>query len=54
MSSIGAAWFLGVILAIVIAACMNPDINALLTSPFEQPMAQVREFFFHSTSSILL
>ena len=45
MSSIGAAWFLGVILAIVIAGCMNPDVNALLTSPFGQPMAQVREFF---------
>ncbi|KAK3678753.1 GABA-specific high-affinity permease [Recurvomyces mirabilis] len=39
--SIGSCWLFGWILTIVIAACMNPDLEAVLTSPFGQPMAQI-------------
>ncbi|KAF2740777.1 gaba permease [Polyplosphaeria fusca] len=39
--SIGACWFFGFIICIVIAACINPDIESVLGSPFGQPMAQI-------------
>ncbi len=39
--SIGTCWVLGFIIMIVIAACINPDLNAVATSSFGQPMAQV-------------
>ncbi len=38
--SIGSCWFFGVILLIVIAACINPDLTSIIQSPFGQPMAQ--------------
>ena len=39
--SIGACWILGFIIMIVLAACMSPDLESLLGSPFGQPMAQI-------------
>jgi amino acid transporter len=41
MMSIGTAWILGFIILIVIASCINPDLNAVLSTPFGQPMAQI-------------
>ncbi|TVY75820.1 GABA-specific permease [Lachnellula suecica] len=41
MMSIGSCWILGFIIMIVIAACINPDLDAVLSSPFGQPMAQI-------------
>jgi amino acid transporter len=41
MMSIGSAWILGFIIMIVIAACINPDLDAVLSTPFGQPMAQI-------------
>jgi amino acid transporter len=41
LMSIGSCWLFGFVLVIVIAACMNPDPNVILTSPFGQPMAQI-------------
>ena len=41
LMSIGSCWIFGWILLIVIAACMNPDYEAVLESPFGQPMAQI-------------
>jgi hypothetical protein len=41
MSAIGASWILGFLVMIVLTACINPDLNAVLASPFGQPMAQV-------------
>jgi hypothetical protein len=41
IGAIGASWLLGFLVLIVISACMNPDIEAVLSSPFGQPMAQV-------------
>jgi amino acid transporter len=41
MMSIGSCWFLGFIIMIVIAACINPDLEAVLGSSFGQPMAQI-------------
>ncbi|KAF2874229.1 amino acid/polyamine transporter I [Massariosphaeria phaeospora] len=38
---IGSCWFFGFIICIVIAACMTPDIDSLLSSPYGQPMAQI-------------
>jgi hypothetical protein len=45
MSAIGASWILGFLVMIVLAACINPDLNAVLASPFGQPMAQVSVFY---------
>ena len=39
--SAGSCWLLGFVLVIVIAACMNTDLESILGSPFGQPMAQV-------------
>ncbi|MCJ1424195.1 GABA-specific high-affinity permease, partial [Sticta canariensis] len=39
--SIGSCWFFGFVLVVVIAACINPDLESVLKSPFGQPMAQV-------------
>jgi hypothetical protein len=41
MSAIGASWILGFLMMIVLAACINPDLQAVLSSPFGQPMAQI-------------
>ncbi|KAK5010764.1 hypothetical protein LTR28_007922 [Elasticomyces elasticus] len=41
LMSIGSCWLFGFILVIVIAACMTPDFESLLSSPFGQPMAQI-------------
>jgi hypothetical protein len=41
MSAIGASWILGFLLQIVLAACINPNLQAVLSSPFGQPMAQI-------------
>lgn len=40
--SIGSCWFFGFIIVIVLAATINPDLDSVLSSPFGQPMAQVR------------
>lgn len=37
----GSCWFFGFIIVVVLAACINPDLNSVLKSPFGQPMAQV-------------
>ncbi|KAF2461947.1 amino acid permease-domain-containing protein [Lineolata rhizophorae] len=41
LMSIGSCWLFGFISLIVIAACMSPDVSAILDSPFGQPMAQI-------------
>ncbi|KIW04849.1 uncharacterized protein PV09_04031 [Verruconis gallopava] len=41
LMSIGSCWIIGWILCIVIAACMSPDLESLVASPFGQPMAQI-------------
>lgn len=41
MMSIGSCWVLGFIIMIVIAACINPDLEAVLGSAYGQPMAQI-------------
>ena len=41
LMSIGSCWLFGWILTIVIAACMSPDLDSILSSPFGQPMAQI-------------
>jgi amino acid transporter len=41
LMSIGSCWVLGFIIMIVIASCMNPDLEAVLGSNFGQPMAQI-------------
>jgi amino acid transporter len=41
MMSIGSCWVLGFIIMIVIAACINPDLESVLGSGFGQPMAQI-------------
>ncbi|KAF8852253.1 gaba permease [Acephala macrosclerotiorum] len=41
MMSIGSCWILGFIIMIVIAACINPDLESVLGSSFGQPMAQI-------------
>lgn len=41
LMSIGSCWFFGFIICIVIAACVNPDLEAVLGSSFGQPMAQI-------------
>ncbi|KAK2779893.1 GABA-specific high-affinity permease [Emmonsiellopsis sp. PD_33] len=41
LGAIAGCWFFGLISLCVIAACINPDIEALLGTPFGQPMAQI-------------
>ncbi|KAF1950056.1 amino acid transporter [Byssothecium circinans] len=41
LMSIGSCWFFGTIICIVIAACINTDIESVLGSSFGQPMAQI-------------
>ncbi len=41
MMSIASCWILGFVIMIVIAACINPDLSSILSSPFGQPMAQI-------------
>lgn len=41
LGSIGLCWSLGFLCTIVIASCMSPDLESLLTTPFGQPMAQI-------------
>lgn len=41
LMSIGSCWLFGFILVIVIAACMDPNLENILGSSFGQPMAQV-------------
>ncbi|KUJ21531.1 amino acid transporter [Mollisia scopiformis] len=41
LMSIGSCWILGFIIMIVLAACINPDLEAVLGSSFGQPMAQI-------------
>ena len=40
LMSIGSCWFLGFIIVIVLAACINPDLSSVTGSKFGQPMAQ--------------
>lgn len=44
LMSVGLCWLIGLILVIVIAGCMNPDLSSILKSPFGQPMAQVTSY----------
>lgn len=37
----GSAWFFGFILMIAITACINPNLDLVVSSKFGQPMAQV-------------
>ena len=39
LSSIGMCWGFGFILVIVLAACMDPNIDNLLSTPFGQPVS---------------
>ncbi|KAF2265148.1 amino acid transporter [Lojkania enalia] len=39
--SIGSCWLFGFIICIVIAACINPDIEAVVGTVYGQPMAQI-------------
>jgi amino acid transporter len=39
--AIGSTWTLGFVLMIVLAACMDTNLENILTSPFGQPMAQI-------------
>ncbi|KUI54718.1 GABA-specific permease [Cytospora mali] len=41
LSSIGMCWGLGFVIVIVLAACMDPNIENVLGSSFGQPMAQI-------------
>ena len=41
LMSIGSCWLFGWILTIVIAACINPNLEDVLGSSFGQPMAQI-------------
>ena len=47
LMSIGACWVLGFFCVIVLAACMSPDLESVLESPFGQPMAQVRSTLYY-------
>jgi amino acid transporter len=38
LMSIGSCWLFGFVIVIVLAACINPDLDAVLSSPFGQPM----------------
>ncbi|SLM38259.1 gaba permease [Lasallia pustulata] len=41
LMSIGSCWLFGFIIMIVLAACINPDLESVLGSSFGQPMAQI-------------
>jgi amino acid transporter len=41
LMSVGSCWLFGTVIVIVIAASVNPDLEAVLSSPFGQPMAQI-------------
>lgn len=41
LMSIGSCWLFGWILVIVMAACIDTNLENVLGSPFGQPMAQV-------------
>ncbi len=41
LTSIGSCWFFGFIIMIVLAATMNPDLEAITGTRFGQPMAQI-------------
>lgn len=41
LMSIGCCWLFGWVCVIVIAACINPDLESVLGSKFGQPMAQI-------------
>jgi amino acid transporter len=41
MMSIGSCWFLGFIIMIVIAACIDTNLENVLSSAYGQPMAQI-------------
>ncbi|KAL0259742.1 GABA-specific high-affinity permease [Diplodia seriata] len=41
LMSIGSCWLFGWIICIVLAACISPDLEAVVNSPFGQPMAQI-------------
>lgn len=42
LSSIGMCWGLGFVIVIVLAACMNPDVESVLGSSFGQPVSTDR------------
>lgn len=46
LSSIGMCWGLGFVIVIVLAACMNQDVDAVLGSSFGQPVSDRRLVFF--------
>lgn len=52
--SIGSCWFFGFIIVVVLAACINPDLDSVLASPFGQPMAQVSYFLISSRSNKII
>ncbi|QEU61679.1 hypothetical protein KDRO_E05580 [Kluyveromyces lactis] len=41
VASISSCWILGWLICIVILACMNPDVNAIVNSPYGQGITQV-------------
>ncbi|KAL1650866.1 GABA-specific high-affinity permease [Diplodia intermedia] len=41
LMSIGSCWLFGWVICIVLAACISPDLEAVVNSPFGQPMAQI-------------
>ncbi|KAH7342467.1 amino acid permease-domain-containing protein [Rhexocercosporidium sp. MPI-PUGE-AT-0058] len=41
LMSVGSCWILGFIIMIVLAACINPDLESVLGSAYGQPMAQI-------------
>lgn len=45
LSSIGMCWGLGFVIVIVLAACMNQDVDAVLGSSFGQPVSQFHGYF---------
>lgn len=45
LSSIGMCWGLGFVIVIVLAACMNQDVDAVLGSSFGQPVSDPHLLF---------
>lgn len=41
VASVGCCWIIGFFVNAILAACAGSDFEAILASPFEQPMAQV-------------
>ncbi|KAK8036269.1 GABA-specific permease [Apiospora rasikravindrae] len=41
LGSVGMCWGLGLVIVIVLAHCMSPDIEGILNTRFGQPMAQI-------------